>query len=103
MNSSYRVYRGGGWLDVVARYLAARARRRNAPPAHGSSLGFRCVRLKNAGSYRVGRGGSWSSNAARCRAAIRDNFDPGYRGNSGYLGLRCVKEAHNAETGSSMS
>ena len=38
------------------------------------------------GSYRVIRGGSWSNDAANCRAAYRNTFDPTNRTNS--IGFR---------------
>jgi formylglycine-generating enzyme required for sulfatase activity len=38
------------------------------------------------GANRVNRGGSWNNEAANCRAANRDNNEPGIRNNN--LGFR---------------
>ena len=43
----------------------------------------------SSGSYRVVRGGSWLLGARYCRSALRDGYDPGYRGGS--LGFRLAR------------
>jgi serine/threonine protein kinase/formylglycine-generating enzyme required for sulfatase activity/tetratricopeptide (TPR) repeat protein len=52
---------------------------------HGNVLEWFDDLYSDRGSYRVSRGGSWISDAALCRLANRDAFDPSFRsGSSGF-------------------
>ena len=54
-------------------------------------------RGETTGSNRVKRGGSWNNNAQNCRAANRNNNDPGNRNNN--LGFRPTSSRHSGCSG----
>jgi len=80
--ASYRVLRGGGWVDVAS-YCRAANRFWGAPGDRGGDLGFRPARSAppdgNVSDIRAIRGGSWYVDASYCRASYRSRNSPDYR------------------------